>query len=508
MGGKIRKFLNSKKLMPTQLGSVQAELMKLEAYQREVQFKNYLRQSGHSMPKTRREFLNAGIIGFAATVSLPSVLEIILRQNAAFAADPPDCSDSAPQGLVPFIHIHLGGGAAMASQVVVKDKAGNMLPTYRALGLGEPTSFGVETDLGGLSFPTVGGALASPFLIGMRGSAGTTALGKTAMISICIRSNDDNSQNPLSAIGMIASAGLRGSQLPFLGSSATATGNRTVAAITAAPPPLVVGSYANLASAIQPSGVLAAQLSADQNRSLLKLIQNLSASQREKLAESTSQRTLAGVVHCATGKNLALASSTTNTTDPRQDTQIAALWGINTGTADNNAAVVQASLVYNALKGNAGGVSINLGGYDYHGDTRANTNAKDQEAGTLFGRIVRTAEILNSPVFIHVSSDGAVGGNTTTPADGFTTDRGEGGMGFMIAFNPTGRPAINGSPQIGSFTAGQGADETFITGWSPTKSACAVLANYLAFSKQLSSFDELTGSIFGVNDKDQVLKLG
>ncbi len=492
-----------------ELTADQKDLFEFEAHQREQQLRTYLNASGHAMPKSRREFLGAGVIGFAGFVSAPSILELILRQNAAYAADTAACEELATgSSSVPFIHIHLGGGAGMAAQVVAKDKAGNMLPSYSALGLGLPSSFGTETDLGGLTFPTVGGTSASQFLLGMRATAGTTALPKTAMVSMCIRSNDDNSQNALSAMGLVAASGLRGSQLPFLGSNATTTGNGTLAAITPAPAPLVVNSFQILASALKPSGALGAQLNAEQNKSLLKLIQKLSVSQKARLAESTSQRALAHVVECATGKNLALASSTTNTTDPRQDAQVAGVWNITMATADNDAKTIQASLVYNALKGNSGGVALNLGGYDYHGRERTNTNTKDLEAGQLFGRILRTAEILNTAVFIHVSSDGAVGADALTPSDSFRGDRGEGSMGFMIAFSPTGRPAINGTPQIGSFTTGQGADETFIPGWNPTKSACAVLANYLAFSKKSSEFDSLTAGIFNSSDKTQVLKFG
>lgn len=399
----------------------------------------------------------------------------------------------------------------MAANWVPTDQGGQFLASYDVLGLGAGASLPIEREFGNVPFAgAVNGRLISQFLQGVRQSAGN-AVANTAFVGVPNRSRDDTSANKSAIEGMLSKAGLVGTMLPNLGQRSTATGNRNQPAVVVPPAPLVVNNTNAIASSLGYAGALGNTLNANQKAALARLINNLSTSQSKRLMATNSGADIKKVLDCAGVKNADLISKGAQGVDPRQDTAGATLntiWGINNNTAANNANLVMASMVYNVLKGQAGAATLDLGGYDYHDGSRTTGDRRDLDAGVLVGRVLASAQALQSPVFIYVTSDGAVSGaRSNSPDTPWRSDRGNGGAAYMMFFSPQGRRQTS-SNQIGWFTAGQEADSRFVTGGSPEAAAAAVFANYLQLNNKLSMFSQVVPNTIPAADLDKVLRFG
>ena len=212
-------------------------------------------------------------------------------------------------------------------------------------------------------------------------------------------------------------------------------------------------------------------------------------------------------VECGSIKNVELAQADTGGLDPRGDAGVSGVWGINANTGDNNQNVIFGSMVFNVLNGNGSSAGLDIGGYDYHGNNRGNTNQRDNDAGALAGRVLETAAVMGKRVFLFVTSDGSVSSNVSdTQTSDFRGDRGSAGMTYMIAFCPNGSCSASDF-QLGGFNDAQAADDSFITGGTPEVAAAAVFANYLNFSNQLSRLDQVLPGVFTTEDKNRILKI-
>jgi hypothetical protein len=473
---------------------------------------NYFEQHNRK-PNSRREFLASGMMSASAFMMTPSILGILANSSVAGATDSCDATSSGP-GLPAFVGVNLAGGASLSGNVIVHDKGGQLLPAYNQLGLG--TAPATETEFGNVLFPS-SQAITTSFLTGMRSQA-NGALTKAAFISVCVPLADDTSNNAIDPTGMVTAAGLVGTLLPKLGStSKTGTGISQKASNVQPPAPLIVQSISDLTTALAPASTLTAKLSLPQQKSLFSLVSDLSGSQARAVAaaNSSSSQTLSKLIECATGKNVALATQTNPGIDPKlnSDQTVSNLWQMNTGNdafgRSQAERTVFGSMVYNGLKGNAGSIGLELGGYDYHGAGATSQNQKDFDAGALVGKILATAQAMNKKVFIHITSDGSVGADPTSSLrPGFTSDRGSGGMSYMIAFDPAGRPAMKNDRtaawQLGYFTNGQGAADDSLVG-AADKAGVAAFANYLAFAKQLPAFGKVLSPL-STSDQDYIVR--
>jgi hypothetical protein len=468
----------------------------------------------HKKPNTRREFLASGMMSFSAYMMTPSILSILANPSIARAAS--DGCEAATSGpaLPAFVGVNLSGGASLSGNVIVHDRGGQLLPAYNQLGLG--TTPQTETEFGNVLFPSAT-SITQSFLTGMRSQA-NGALAKSSFVSVCVPLADDTSNNAIDPTGMVTAAGLVGSLLPKLGSTNnTGTGISQKASNIQPPAPLVVKRLTDLTTALAPASSLTRNLNATQQKSLLSLVSDLSGSQARAVAaaNSSSSQTLSKLVQCATGKNVELATQTNPGIDPQLDNDktVSNLWQMTTGGTQfgrsQNERQIFGSMVYNGLKGNSGAVGLELGGYDYHGQGAATQNQKDFDAGQLVGKILATAQAMNQKVFIHITSDGSVGapsGSGLRP--GFTSDRGSGGMSYMIAFDPAARPSMKNDRtaawQLGYYTNGQGAADDTLVG-SADKAGVAAFANYLAFAKQTNLFSKVLSPL-STSDQDYIVR--
>ncbi len=463
-------------------------------------------QTGHRRPTNRREFLAASSLSFSASLLLPQWAKLLLPSAEAATV----CPSSSGSSMIPMVSVNLSGGAAMAANFVPMDQGGQPLPSYDVMGLGDG-QVPLEMEFGNVPFAgQVNGVLISKFLQGLRERA-PTALANTAFVGVCVRSRDDSNENMFSIGGLIAASGRNGALLPALGRrNGSLTGIGQASAVLSPTAPLIVSGMSSINGALGYAGAIGNTLNATQRAALAKTINRLSDAQSRRLASTSPVAATKSLVDCANKKNFDLASMTNTGVDPRQDATVAAAlnstWGISNATGDGTRELVFAAMTYNTLKGNAGAAAIELGGYDYHNNTRTTGDANDLVAGQTVGRILETAAIMQRPVFVYVTSDGAVSSTKSNDRNSvWVSDRGIAGASYILYYDPAGRRPTLGN-QIGWFTSGQAAAENFVTGASPEQAAIAVFANYLKLNNSMNQFGKLVGRAFDTAKLSQVVK--
>lgn len=446
--------------------------------------------TGHRKPITRRELLGHGIIPFAGTLFAPQFLQLILSSNAS--AQSAACASAAGASMIPFVSLNLAGGAAMSSNFVPMNAAGSPIASYDKMGLGN-NQVPIVREFGGGTFAgaDANGNLISKMLQGLRETADADTMSKTAFVGVCVRSRDDSSENDANIAGLVSKLGLEGSKLPNVGSRPTPTGASQKAVLINPPSPLVVSNFRDISNSLGYSAALGTQLNADQKNKLARLVSNLSANQARKLASVKTGSQIQTLVECAGIKNSAVIAEGSTTVNPTQNAPFSGVWNINQGSNQGGQDFIFGSMIYNSLLGNAGSATLEMGGYDYHNNTRTTGDQRDLDAGRVMGRILQSAKVLNKPVFLYVTSDGGVNSPTSEARDAvWTSDRGSAGAAYIFMFNPAGRPAVS-SNQIGHFTDGQVADDKFVTGNNTGLAGQAVFANYLKLNNKLDQFNKI-----------------
>lgn len=464
----------------------------------------------HGKPKTRRDFLKSGLTSFAAALSAPTLVQYLLSPEKAYA--------QSCLGKPAFVNLKLNGGAAMLGNFVPMGENRDYIDTYSQLGLGPRSEIVNRTTqvFGNARFFD-----ASQFLAGMRQTANATTLLSTSFVGIPVASTDDSSQNPFDITYFVSKLGVQGEILPNLGRRQGETGIAQLAAFGRTPPtPLAVNNVADLSNALSVNGSLAV-LNESQKGQVFSLINRLSERQVASLASQTGGQVLQQLANTATGTNAQLVNSETSGIDPLQDNAVSNQFNTtwNDGNQnlnqqnDGNRERVFASMVYNGLKGTAGTVNLELGGYDYHGQGRATQDGRDLEAGRIMGQLLESAAIMQRPLFLMVTSDGAVGAPAGSAAGAaFTSDRGQGGAIYCFAYHPLARPQAvdrNGAidHQVGQVRGQAGVDTSFLTGNSPELAALAAFANFASYSGQLGQFSSIVGGVWNADQIAEVVRL-
>jgi hypothetical protein len=447
----------------------------------------FIPQPGHARPLNRRDLLKAGLINFAGGLLLPSISSRALAASTGCQAT----SVSLPA----FIEINLPGGAGLMANIVPFDKDRLLLPSYSKMGMG--TSPNITRMFGNVPFNTASGFYSS-FIAG--GFNQSTVANKTVAFSVSVKSQDDSDGNLLSALGLVAKAGVAGTTLPILqntGVESVQQFHTNGSAVYVPPAPLRVGDFNDILNGVRLNGAIANILndSGRTQQGLLKLIRDLSALRATRI-QSSSSTALSDAVRCQLERNRQFVTSPASSLDPRVVPALSQIWGLTASTLSSSASLISASIVYNTLIGNATAGSLLIGGFDYHG--LSTTFSKDKEAADMIKKVLQSAEALGKPVFIYVTSDGSVGSgdSPTSTLNDFTIDRGDAGLSLMFAYSPTGRPLLSLGPdgkeefQLGHFdrTPGaQGVDSSTIVGASTGDATTSVFANYLSFGGKLDS---------------------
>ncbi len=450
---------------------------------------------------SRRDFLNAGLIGGSSYLTLPPLITMFANAGVAQAQDFV-CGVSGATEMPALITLNLAGGAGLAGNWMPLDKSGYKLPSYTKLGQGKnPTGI---TDFANKANFYAG----SPFLSGVKQgiAMNTAALSNASFVGLATQSGDDRSTNNFDISGMAYSMGLKGKLLSNLGINNTKTGANILPAFVAPPAPLVVSRYEDVLSALSVSGSLDSLVSKKKVLGLFQTIQKLSNYQVSNLIGANDAAKLQKVLYCATNDNTELNRNASSTnTNPRDNQAFATTWGINANTQTSTEEFKFATLVYNAMNGNAGSANLVLGGYDYHNGTRTTGDTADTKAGLYVGRIIASSLIMNKKTMIIVVTDGAVGSTESElPGSSWTGDRGQAGASYMISVDPAGI-SLAAKSQLGYFNTAQAADDTSVVGSSADRAALAFIVNYLSMSKKLSQIDTVLPRILTSDEIDKML---
>ncbi|MDH3747876.1 MAG: general secretion pathway protein GspF [Gammaproteobacteria bacterium] len=455
------------------------------------------RKSGHARPRTRREFLNQGLIAGVGTVFLPSIATILAREaNAQAAACVIDNGGLLGAGKIPFLAFDQGGGANIAgSNVMVGGMGGQEdfldAAGYAKLGLPNaiiPQNVGVDRTFGLAMHPN------SALLRGMLDKTSVATRLNTNGCVIPARSENDTDNNPHNPVYGIARAGANGEFAATIGTRNSESGGRSRAPDAMIQAELRPVKVSNRDEAIGlgggeddgfPDGRVAAASAV------------LSAL---KLGKINEQQATEELLQCGYDK----AEATFNTLvtpqdlDPDADLALQAIFPngeLNDGNYRKAAAAMKV-----VVNGYGGAGTIEYGGRDYHQDPRPETDGKDFIVGQVIGASLEYAAQLNKPLMIYSFSDGAVSADDREEDDGngttkfrWRSDNSQTAASFILVFNPNGQPVLrNGaaSQQLGYFRP-SGNVETASSPFANSVDALAemVVLNYLGLHGEEAMFN-------------------
>lgn len=471
----------------------------------EILLKEYLSNSDHRMPTTRREFMNAGIISTAGWMLGPSIATLLGSLDRAHAA----CtSPVVAGGPVPFIHIHFNGGMQTLAIATPRMTNGQPLASYVSHGLPAQPTFETPFANSIEMWRAPNNGFLNGLTQGVGGAANATLLKKAVWVTIPHRDNGDSADPTFSGLGLVERAGRAGSKLAAVGSNSAATGvgDAPNPAFAIAPTrPLQVSRPQDILGAISLSGALS-RLNVAQQTTLARTIKNLSDRQAASLTGYNGGEKVAELVDCATGQNVKNVVEGTGSVNPigsPQETQLRAIW--DPGTANGTAfRTVQfggrdfnneqhALMTLNVLNNNSLGAAIGIGGFDIHTfNDRAQQEAAIVGAGQLIGKIIATAQLMNSKVFIHVTTNGSNTNGTGGVNGKYDADSGANSAGHFIAFDPVAAPTTTKN-QIGGLLANGSADNAPITS-NVGNAVAAMFYNYCVFSGNPALFDRVIPS--------------
>jgi hypothetical protein len=466
--------------------------------------------------RSRRDFLSQGLMASAASMLLPfnAFGQTECEVASMVAIDNP---------MIPVIVVDLAGGANIGgSNALVGNTNGQMhfLPNYQSLGLmssEHPSNVGMISDLRG-NTTTPSGLLfhsRSGMLAGIRAAAGT-AVNNTDGIVMCGISGDDTENNPHNPMYWFFNAGARGQLTQLVGTRANTSGGNSQAPVTSIDlsiAPLRVTRPSDVTD-LASLGPMSRNNNFAQGREnmLLRALEGLSSSKVRALSRRGLPDAVKDLVLCNITKTQGLLNRfSSNQLDPLLDNDVRAVFP---DIANNGGQQEAGSVAKMVLDGYAACGTITLGGYDYHGNDRAETDTRDTAAGTLIGRILNLAQRKNTKVVVYVISDGGVSANGTDIGTNgrfsWSSDSGNRGSSLMLVYDPMARPVMrSNSRQMGNFqTSGSIQPDASPMSNSVTTLAKAVMLNYLALHGREGELAAVVGDNPFLTDLNRHLLFG
>jgi hypothetical protein len=490
----------------------------------------------HPRPRTRREFLAAGMISGGGLVIGPAWLGGLLKAQRADALGlAPDIAALLPNGQcnvptaaggIPFICFDLAGGANLVgSEALVGLQGGqsNFLSTAGYEKLGVPGNMvpsataNVDPSLGLLW--QADGAIKRGIL--SVATTPATAAGTSGAV-FCAESQNDTTANPHNPMYAIAMAGAQGLLLTLVGTESTVSGGNSVAPmmyINPALQPTTIDQPSDATALVSTGGASSDPLSVAVQESQARISGGTAMYTSGSNAAFTGALTapngstpgvavyptsdptyqaddglIKNQVRCAyvVSANTAATFGNPAALDPTQDPLIVggATPIFTAAQFQNSDVAATATVMKLVIDGYAGAGTIAMGGFDYHDGTRATGETRNFQAGQMIGAVLEYAQRKGKPVMIYVFSDGSL--SSTGMPDNSTAGRGKlGWQGdnstvastFFLVYSPKGRPPLrNGvaGQQIGYFDTDGSVD----TSSSPvannvTSLVQAVVLNYM-----------------------------
>ena len=489
----------------------------------------------HPLPRTRRDFLAAGMLTGGSMVIGPAWLGAMLKANRANAGGAttlaPDiaallpngqCNVPTASGGIPFICFDLAGGANLVgSEVLVGVQGGqsNFLSTAGYGRLGVPgnmvpsSSANIDASLGLLWLAD--GAIKRGIL--SKATTPATAAGTNGAV-FCAESQNDTQQNPHNPMYGIAMAGAQGLLLTLIGTEASVSGGNSMAPmmyINPALQPTTIDQPSDATGLVSTGGATADPLSVAVMESQARISGGTALYTSGSNAAFTGALSapnggtpgvslytgdasldgqLKNQVRCAyvVSANTAATFGNPAALDPTKDTAITGgATPIFTATDfQDNDVQATATVMKLVINGYAGAGTIAMGGFDYHDGTRATGETRNFKAGQMIGAVLEYAQRVGKPVMVYVFSDGSL--TSTGMPDNSAAGRGKlGWQGdnqqvastFTLVYSPKGRPQLrNGvaGQQIGYFSSdGSVVDTSSPVANNVTSLVQAVILNYM-----------------------------
>jgi hypothetical protein len=499
----------------------------------------------HPLPRTRRQFLSAGLISGGGLLVGPAWLASLLKANRANAGGPtlsPDiaallpngqCNVPTASGAIPFICFDLAGGANLVgSEVLVGVQGGqsNFLSTAGYGRLGVPgnmvpsSSANIDPALGLLWHAD--GAIKRGIM--SKATTAATAAGTNGAV-FCAMSQNDTQSNPHNPMYAIAMAGAKGLLLTLTGTESSVSGGNSMAPMMYIDPalqPTTINQPSDATSLVSTGGASADPVSVAVLESQARI------SGGTALYSSGSNAAFSGALSAPNGGTPGVSIYSDPAADGVIKNQVRCAYVVSANTAatfGNPAALdptkdalitggtapiftasdfqdgdvaSTATIMKLVINGYAGAGTIAMGGYDYHDGTRASGEMRNFKAGQMIGAVLEYAQRVGKPVMVYVFSDGSL--TSTGMPDNSVAGRGKlGWQGdnesvsstFFLAYSPKGRPQLrNGvaGQQIGFFSA----DGSVVGTSSPvannvTSLVQAVVLNYMGLAGTDSQFATL-----------------
>lgn len=469
----------------------------------------------HALPNSRREFLTTGIIGLSTLVLLPNLM---LTSPQALA----DATADGTLGLGFLCFEGAGGMNIAGGNVMVGMAADEEQENYGPLNFSDyillglppamhPSKTGMVNNDYGLVFHSTSGILAGMNEV-LTGDIKESIDG----IIICGRTSDDSAENPVNAAFQAQKAGARGKLVQLIGNTTSPNGARSPSISTQVRAEVQASRITNFAEG---SGLLSIGRDAlnptfldalspggtNRIRSLLNSITSLSKNRLDKFVNREQE--VQSVANSQAGSNSVFKKFSPASLNPINDP--IALGKLQKAFGGTGMAVMNEDIasVANLITDRVAGVgSITVGGCDYHTGNASVGNAKDNEIGRYIGKCIKLAESKEQNLFIHLYTDGGVGGDnggTTddTPAGAgrvnWVGDRGTSSAQMLIVYKFGHKRSINGSlilegktRQVGYFNKGGGINLTANTVANNVDQMWkAVILNYMACMSTASPKD-------------------
>jgi len=432
------------------------------------------RHTCHRRPVTRREFLAQGFISGAAMIAAPSLLGFFNTPEARAQAIACGAGGGIA-GRIPIICVDLGGGANLAaSNVMVGGPAGqdDFLTPDAYLRLGLPTP-GLQPQVDPAQIDNRMPLLFhtdSALMRGIRSYAQDTTMDLVDGAVICARSDNDTGNNPHNPMYALAKAGRDGSLLTLIGTENSESGGNSMPEPTFVDPairPTKIDRPEDATGLVDTGRLVQLLPNPEDAEAVMLAAEQISQNRVDQMNE---QELAAGLITCSTGfvvppgshegprnftetTDLVAKFGSPTALDARQDPDILNILATPNPNGNPDGETLlnfndsefrkMAALMKLVVNDFAGAATLELGGYDYHGDTRSRGERKDFEAGQTIGAALEYANLLQKPLAIYVFSDGGVSsdGRIDTSVEGrnkgvWASDSSSSAASLFLVYDP------------------------------------------------------------------------
>lgn len=460
---------------------------------------------------SRRDFLASGIIGLSTFAIVPSML---MNPTKVLAAS----QTTLGVGFLAFEGaggMNIAGGNVMVGFGADEEQenygAVSSMTDYILLGLPasmHPKNSGMINKDYGLVFHSTSGILA-----GMNSVLDDATKDSIDGIIICGRTADDSAENPINVAFQAQKAGARGKLVQLIGDTGTANGARSPTIATQVKSDLAASRITNFSEGsgllslgsntlnpafLDGSGVDGKGTARIQ--SFLRSISGLSKSKMDLMVNK--QIDAAKIVGTQNTSKEVFKKFSPQALNPLNDAvllqKIKDAFGTTGAMGAGNVLDEKVAAIANLVTEKIAGVgSIQVGGCDYHTGNSSTGNGRDLEIGRFIGKCIKLAKAKGENLFIHLYTDGGVGGDNAgttddTPAGqgrvNWVGDNGTTSSQMCLIYKHDHKKSIQGSlilpnktRQVGYFRQGGGVNLTSTSVSNSTDQMWkAVILNYLA----------------------------